>query len=181
MKKEDVGEFPLFKDYDFRKDIVSAFPRGGAGILLVPGIEKGFRGKVYGYGQLSVVPYLQASFNENKSFTVGDLIDRIKGEGCELERYLVLDSFKSITGSAPLLYTALSLLKGDRLLKASLKLDWQSDLTLSARLEKGGFYDVARVREMRANSEDDDSMRFGDEGGNELEIDLEDVLERLGE
>ena len=85
MKLEIAEKYPLLKDYDFT---LSMGGRSGSGILLVPKNDR-YIGKNYGFGLLSLVPYLQEAFSEFGSIEVRDLISEMKEEG---ERSLIPNS-----------------------------------------------------------------------------------------
>jgi len=150
MEREEAEQFPLVRDYDF---VLAMGPRGGHGILLVPR-KKQFIARRYGFGLLSLIPYLQEHFNEGHSITIDDLIGEL-----EDSNEIILASEPIIEGENRFLYTTLNKLGKDKLVAVDRRNPngRRLDFTPMDLVSKGENYDTARVYSIENYSESNQS------------------------
>lgn len=148
MDLQEAQKYPLLREYDFALDISSS---GGSGTLLIPKKNR-FVGKKYGFGHLSVLPYLQELLEENNSFRLKSLTDELE----ENEEIMIwTPGLDKLTEMTPFLYRTLSKFRKDKIIEIDRLINSKNryDFTEEDTILKGENFDTARVYIMN-------SMRF---------------------
>lgn len=141
MEAKIAEEYPLLNDYDFISKIGGKI---GTGVLLIPK-NQSYVSKVYGFGPLHLVPYLQEPFNDKQSIDVGDLIRELQEEGeffiCDFEPNKIFEK-------SNILYSIINRFRKHGIITLEKKAGLENTIDPRDILIAGENYDKSRVLEL---------------------------------
>ncbi len=153
MEIVTAQKFPLFREYDFGIHLVGS---GGTGIILIPK-NNIYTAKSYGFGELSLVHYLQDVFNDGRDIEAGDLIAELEEEGeISLVPDPILDrDFFTNKREHSFLERVLRKFSKHKITKVEKKAGTAEFLDQKDLISKGENYDTARVYRMGEHGRQD--------------------------